>query len=67
MIQSLRTVCASAKISSLLVKVKVGVETALMERVELRPKAMLGAKAAPKVAVKAKVVQARVNFMVNLI
>lgn len=59
-----RTFCASAKISSLLVKVKVGVSTALMPRTELRAKAVVGAKAAPRVAVKARVVQAMANFMV---
>jgi hypothetical protein len=50
-----------------LVKVKVGVSTALMERDELRAKAVLGAKAAPMEAVKAKVLQARANFMVKLL
>jgi hypothetical protein len=59
------TFCASAKISSLLVKVKVGVSTALMERAVLRAKALLGAKAPAKEAVKAKVLQARTNFMVG--
>jgi hypothetical protein len=61
-----RTFCASAKISSLLVKVKVGVSTALMEWDEVRAKALLGAKAAPMEAVRAKVLQARANFMVKV-